>query len=443
MTADVLFISKLVIQLKHTVSLYMDISRGILLRMRKLDDIIPPSRRREALEQQSMQPAMGAPREPLRLSPRPSRFPYATLGGILLVILVSVGALFYFSSAQVEVTPNSVSTAVQSSFTADRSSGTLPFEVLTAKKVATQSVQGNGTKTVTASASGTLTVYNTQSKAQKLVANTRFATTAGLIFRTHVSITVPAGSASKPGSVDAKVFADQAGDTYNVGPSSFTLPGLAGSPLATEVYARSTSPMTGGASGTIPVVDSATESTATKALTAALGPDLLKSIQSQVPAGYVLLPGAASTSFVELTPAPSSSTGMVDVKEEGTVTAVVFPSSALAGAIASSVSGLGYQGEPLTLTSYGSLTLSPVAGVPDPSATTFAFSLSGTAGLTYTVDSSRISAAVAGKTRSAAEVALTNYPEVKRAILILRPFWRQSFPEDPTSIKVSVLNAAE
>ena len=78
--------------------------------------------------------------------------------------------------------------------------------------------------------------------------------------------------------------------------------------------------------------------------------------------------------------------------------------------------------------------------MPDAEATSFSFTLSGSAPLVYTVDTARIAAAVAGKTRSAAEVALTSYPEVSRAIIILRPFWKQTFPEDPAAIRVVVTN---
>ena len=356
----------------------------------------------------------------------------------MLVIALSVGALFYFSTAKIEVTPNTVSAAVQSSFTASQSAGTIPFEIITAQKIATQSVAGTGTKTVNSFASGTLTIYNTQSKAQKLVTNTRFATAAGLIFRIHTSVTIPGGTSAKPGSITATVYAAQAGEAYNIAPTSFTVPGLAGTPQANEVYARSQSSMIGGASGTIPVVDATAEAKAKSSLMAALAPELNSSIQSQIPAGYLLLPGSATTTYQELTPTASKTTGMVDIKEQGTITAVVFPNTALAKAVAASISGLGYQGEPLTLASSSSLVLSLIDGIPSPQTTTFSFSLSGTVSLVYTVDPSRIAAAVSGKTRSAAEVALTNYPEVKRAIIILRPFWRQSFPQDPSSISVVV-----
>lgn len=403
--------------------------------MRKLNDIIPPSRRKETelLNKQSA-------REPLNLADRPFKFPYASLTTLVAVIVLSVAALFYFSSAKVEVTPNTVSAAVQSSFTANLSTGDLPYEIITAQKIASQSVKSSGSKTVNSFASGTITIYNTQSKAQKLISNTRFTTAAGLVFRIRAAVTVPSGSTAKPGSITAKVYADKAGDSYNVGPTSFTIPGFAGTPLSSAVYARSTTAMTGGASGSVPIVDSVLEAQATKALKAALAPDLESSIQAKIPTGYILLTGAATTTYEELAPAPSATTGQVEVKEQGTVTAIVFPNTAIAKAVALSVSGLGYQSEPVTLAPAGSLVLVPTGAFPDGGSSPFTFTLSGTASLIYNVDPTRIAAAVSGKSRSAAQVAVSAFPEVKRAIIILRPFWRQTFPQDPASISVVVAN---
>lgn len=403
--------------------------------MRKLDDIIPPSRRRET---DSLNSSTGRPT--LDLANRPFKFPTKTLLVVVVIIATSIGALFYFSSAKVEVTPNTVSAAVQSSFTAHQSTGTLPYEIITAQKIASQSVKGSGTKVVSSTASGTITVYNTQARAQKLVTNTRFATLAGLIFRIHTAITVPAGTAAKPGSVTVAVTADKAGDSYNVGPTSFTIPGFAGTPQQALVYGKSSTAMAGGASGNIPIVDATADAQARAALKSALAPDLASSIEAQIPSGYVLLPGAATTTYQELTPVPSGTTGMVDVKLQGTITAIVFPNVALAKEIAQSVTGLGYQGEPVTLASVKTIELTATSGLPAPDAASFSFTLSGTTSLIYNVDSTRIAAAVSGKTRSAAEVALTNYPEVKRAVIILRPFWRQTFPQDPSSISVVVAN---
>lgn len=404
--------------------------------MRTLDDIIPPSRRKEMEPMGQSSPGRG----PLKFSGQPPKFPFAMGIATVLVIAASIGVLFYFSISKVEVMPNTVSAAVQNSFTASQNDDGLPFEIITAQKIASQSVKSSGTKTVNSAASGTITIYNTQTKAQKLIANTRFATAAGLIFRIHSAVTIPAGTPSKPGSIVAKVYADQTGSTYNINPTSFTIPGFAGTPQASQVYARSSSAMIGGASGSVPVIDAVIEAQARKELIAALTPDLLENLKNQIPAGYVLVPGAATTTYQSLASTPSSTTGQVEVKEQGTITATIFPNAALAKAIATSVTGLGYRGEPIILASTDTLLLTAENGLLQESSVSFV--LTGTASLVYSVDPVRIAAAIAGKTRQAAQVALTNYPEVKQAILILRPFWRQTFPQDPASISVVIATGA-
>lgn len=397
--------------------------------MRTLNDIIPPSRRSKDVE--PLNTSKSNPQE------RP-QFPYKTLFIVLVIILLSIGALFYFSSAKIEVIPATVSVATQGSFTATQSSGTLPYEIITTQKIASQSVKSNGTKTANTYASGTITVYNTQSKAQTLRATTRFATSAGLIFRIRAAITVPSGTTTKPGSITTQIYADKTGAEYNVGPTSFTLPGFAGTPQESMVYARSTNAMTDGASGSIPIVETALEDTTKKALMKALEPDLITSIQEKVPSGYVLLTGASATTYEELTPTASVATGQVEIKIQGTMTAVVFPNSAFAKTIATSASNLGYQGEPISLSSSNTLVLTPETNLPNPDQTSFSFTLSGTASLMYVIDPIRIATAVSGKTREASRVAVSNFPEVKRAIIMLKPFWRQTFPQDPASISVVV-----
>lgn len=408
--------------------------------MHKLNDIIPPSRRREA--ESLNQPAAQREESPRFPAARLQKFPYTTLISVAVVIVVSIGALLYFSSAKIEVTPHTVSAEVRGSFTATKSSGDLPFEIITAQKIASQSIKGSGTKAVSAVASGAITIYNQQSAAQRLVANTRFATASGLIFRIRSAVTIPGGSAAKPGSVAAKVYADQAGSTYNIASTSFTVPGLAGTLQADKVYARSTSAMTGGALGNTPVVDAALEAQARSALATVLAPDLAKSLEKNVRPGYILLPGAATTIYEVLASEPSSETGMVDVKEQGIATAVVFSSAALARVLALSMKDQfpSYQNEPLAFTDASKLVLSPENGIPDQGAELFSFTLSGTAGLVYTIDQARIATAASGKTREAASVALSSYPEVKSAFIKLSPFWRQTFPQDPAAISVIVRN---
>lgn len=399
--------------------------------MRTLEDIIPPSRRREALGDAS------PPARPSVSGGRRGRFPLATVLIALAVIGASIVILLHFSGAEVRIVPTTVAVSVQQSFTAGGDATGLSYQIVSASKTVTRSIPATGSRKVTASASGPITIYNTQAKPQKLIANTRFASSAGLIFRIHSAVTVPAGSSAKPGAVTATAYADAPGPTYDIDATSFTVPGLAGTPEANAVYARSTAAMTGGVSGTIPIVDASAEQAAVADTKGGLATDLSASLAAQVPEGYLLLPGASSVSYRELTPAASATSGQADIPVEGTMIAIVFPEAALASAIAKSASATDL-GDGATFGQGTSLTLSADGGLPSSGTAPFSFSLSGAANLIAAIDGSQIATAVAGKSRSEAQIALTNYPAVKRAVLVLRPFWKQNFPEDPSAIQVTV-----
>src|SRR3989338_2119317 len=176
--------------------------------MRTLDDIIPPSRRQ--------QPETAPPVSPPRPQRARRRFPLGTLIIVLFIIAVSTGALFYFASAEVRVTPLArTATVTNAPFTATAGAGELSFEVITVEKIETQSVKSSGTKAVSASASGTITVYNTQTRSQALVATTRFQTPSGLIFRTPKAIVVPSAKGGAPGQLTITVVADKPGRTID------------------------------------------------------------------------------------------------------------------------------------------------------------------------------------------------------------------------------------
>jgi len=410
---------------------------------RTLNDIIPPSRRKQMEDAAPLQEdeRLGVPpppaRPPLRAPRRSRRFPWVTAFIALVIIALSVGALYFFSGAQVTIDPSTTTVTVLGNYTASASGGNLPFQILTVQKVATQAVPGDGSETVKVAAQGTAVISNTQSTPQKLITNTRFETPAGLVFRIHSAATVPAASGGTPGTATVTLYADAVGDSYNVGPTTFTLPGLSGSPAFTAVTAQSSAAMTGGFSGTRPKVSAATETSNRNALKGALTPDLATEVQSQVPAGYTLLPGAIFDSYQDLPDTASATTGSVDVREQGSATAVIFPSAAIASAIAAQAITT-YNGEPVTVTNPSGVTLSATAGAPTVSVQSFSFSLTGTATIAYTVDPARIASAVAGKTRESAQVVLSGFPEVKRALLVLKPFWTSTFPGDPADIKVTV-----
>ena len=127
----------------------------------------------------------------------------------------------------------------------------IPVERIEVVNEETETYSAMGKKHVTEKASGKITVFNEySSNPQKIVANTRFLSKEGQLFRISESITIPGFSRVEgkdvPGQVTATIFANKAGEGYNIGPSSFTLPGLQGSGKYSSVYARSEQAMSGG-----------------------------------------------------------------------------------------------------------------------------------------------------------------------------------------------------
>lgn len=131
----------------------------------------------------------------------------------------------------------------------------LPGQLSVAKNNLSMNFPATGSSTVSTKAGGTLTVYNTYSaQAQILVANTRFQSPEGKIFRLVNKTTIPgakiSGGKITPSSIDVKVVADQTGPDYNVPPSqNWQIPGFNGTPRYGKFYAEAKASMTGGAMG--------------------------------------------------------------------------------------------------------------------------------------------------------------------------------------------------
>lgn len=100
---------------------------------------------------------------------------------------------------------------------------------------------GEGTR-IEEQSTGEVTIYNEANYNQGLVTTTRLLTPEGVLFRITKAVTVPAG-----GSVNVEAKADKnfTGEIGNIGPSTFTIPGLSLSKQK-YVYAKSALPFKGG-----------------------------------------------------------------------------------------------------------------------------------------------------------------------------------------------------
>ncbi len=199
----------------------------------------PPKRKPKATA------AVPAPKS----EPRPSLKLYRRIAVTFVVFtFLTLAAVVYLSFSRATVHVVSEARAISTTFVADVVVAPVEdtdiqgvvvsnvFEQATEKTIEV----GTSTKHVEGKARGMVTIYNKTGKAQPLVATTRLLTPENILFRIDSGVTVPAN-----GSVEVTVHADEPGAAGEIGPGTFTIPGLSVS-LQTSIYAESVVAFTGG-----------------------------------------------------------------------------------------------------------------------------------------------------------------------------------------------------
>ena len=364
---------------------------------------------------------------------------------VVLVILFFIFSIV-FGGATVVAEPKNESVTVDGQFSAviatKATIDDVPFEVMTVSKTRSKEVAATGEEEVNTKASGRIVVFNDfDENSQRLINNTRFETPEGLIYRIGESIVVPGqtteGGETVPGSIEVEVFADEAGDEYNIGLTDFTIPGFDGDPRFFNFFARSKTEMTGGFSGTQKTVREADEDVARTELQTELMDVLLSEAQSELPEGFALYEDATFVSFEEAPQLETDDEDTVAIQEKGTLHAVIFDTAALSGFIADQTIGV-YDGAPVLLDSVAELAVSVVDKdlVDTTSLEAFDVTISGEGTMVWTFDTARLKEDLAGKPRTDTDMVLSGYPAIERAEIVLRPFWKRSFPEDIEDIEV-------
>ena len=370
------------------------------------------------------------------------------LWGIVALSLAALASAVgvALSGATVTVMLKSAPTTVSLNGTALTAATTtdtyLPYEPVVVERAETSVLEPEGSRRVERKASGTIVVYNNFSSApQRLIKNTRFETPEGKIFRIQESIVVPgqtvSGGKKLPGSIDTLVYADQAGDSYNIGLSDFTVPGFKGSSERyAGFYARSKTPMTGGFVGVAPFVSPEKVSAARATLRKALEEKLVKEAAEKLPEGSLMLAGGyAFTALSE--PEVENKDKKVSVAERGTLTAFAFKRGALASYIARRALPR-YDGAPVAFETPDVLSFSFLnkADFGKNADGRVLFALEGSGTVVWELDAERLKLDLAGKAKSDTVTVLASYPAVERSQVIIRPFWKKQFPANIKKISV-------
>lgn len=372
---------------------------------------------------------------------------------VIIVSIVAIGILAagfgvntLLGGADVRVFPKAEPLSVELEVTAYKKplAGQLAYELMSRTAEGERQVTAKGKEQVSTKATGKIFIYNTKSTApQKLVKNTRFETKDGLIFKINTGVEVPGAAKGSdgtmiPGKVAVDVTASSTGSSYNISPTKFSVPGLKGTDQFDHVYGESTASFTGGFEGEKYIIDEKELDTAKQALHMELREKLLKQLDAEKPAGFIVFKDAVALSFESL-PATEYGESLATIKEKGTLNVPIFKADQFAGYLAEQTIPT-YTGDPVR--------------IKDPSAITFAytdatttvtdislfesltFNLKGKSTTIWEFDEKKLKSNLMGKNKNDAEKMFKSEPGIARAELILRPFWATKVPTNEADINI-------
>lgn len=339
-----------------------------------------------------------------------------------------------FSGSVLTVTPKTAVVQINGEFVASSAlDAKLQFEKLSSSKTGETDIPADTTKKVSEKATGIIVIYNHFSPApQRLIKNTRFESPTGRIYRINQSLTVPGQKTENgkvvPGSIEAQVFADAAGEEYNSALSDFTIPGFkSDSKRYAGFYARSKTALSGGFEGTVKTASDAAFASARETLSRSLEAGLAKEAKAKVPADFILFDGALVFSYTENT--STEKNGSVALKETVTADAYLFKRPLITSRIAESTVGAGI---PVTIPDLDSLRF---AWSESPGSTSresgIRFTLTGSAQTIFVYDADALRTALLGKQKSDLASILSSFPTIEKVDVVLRPFWSSSFSTNP------------
>jgi len=362
-------------------------------------------------------------------------------------LILIFGFIFWimtiFSSATVVITPKNQNIEVDMKITATNISeeGAVRYEVAKTSKSNTVSVPATGEEAAELKASGKVVIYNNYStEPQRLIIRTRLETKEGLIYRIPESVVVPGkttkGGVETPGSIEVTVYADEAGEKYNIDKTDFTIPGFKSDAVRYKnFYARASTDMAGGFIGKMKTVSETEKQTALQKVDSELKTELEKELQSKVPDGLVLLSGSIIYETKELNKKEDGSS--VIFGEEISAYGVMFDKKDLSKIITNEyiAKSADWANIASNINDFSSI---KAADLTDNLKTgdKAEIQIKGTAEVLADIDLNVISQKLLGVPKKQAAKLMNEFAGISSITAAIRPIWKNSFPSNSSKIYV-------
>jgi hypothetical protein len=375
---------------------------------------------------------------------------FLTLGTILILVILFF-ILSAFDSADVTIEPKtaeaSVSEEIQiENISSKTNSSSLGYRVIELSQEAEKVVPATDEEYVSQKASGVITIYNSYSStAQKLINNTRFEAPNGNIYRIAESISVPGyteeGGSIVPGSIDAEVFADEAGEEYNILSAKFTIPGFAGQEPYDYFSAETKTDISGGFDGVRKIISEDSIETAKSDLSTALTSKLIDALGDQVTEEFIAVYDADSFTFAEVEQEDVDGKDEALLKRRGTVKAYIFDRVELSNGIASKNISEYRDYQEVLIEDLDSMDIEIKLDIGDieiEGDEKEIININGNAIFVWQNDEVEIKNALVGTSKSNLYNTLQNFDGIAGAEAVIKPFWKRSFPKTIEDIDIII-----
>ncbi len=346
---------------------------------------------------------------------------------------------FVFNSATITIVPkykdiNDLGRVF--AFVKEQESGVgIPFVVETTSLSKSKTLTLSETRKVEAKATGKAIIYNNYDAApQKLIKNTRFLSSTGKIYRINQSIEVPGKKGEVPGSIEVTLYADSNGSDYNSVATDFTIPGFKGTPREATFYAKSSSPLIGGNSGTMSLVALSDLNAAKDSLILELDKEIKTETQKIKKEGYTGMYTAVEVTYNDnQDEVLRGASGVYTITATGHL--ILADSSKLAEGIAKTLSD--YKEEPARLAYGETLVFTRKQSDKIASTTTFSILVEGKPRVIWVSDVEGIKEMVKGKNRDEFKPLMKTINSIESAEINFSPLWLSSFPSETNKIVVT------
>lgn len=378
--------------------------------------------------------------------------PFIFWGAVFVFVLLAAGVLFFglIPRTTITIVPQRESVRIdidiQASSNLSRSDaeGNIPAQFVMVEKDLSKEFISSGVRGVEEKARGTITIYNAYSSSpQTLVETTRLVSQDGKTFRTTKTAVVPGALLEEgrviPSSIDVEVIAAEAGEEYNISPSTFSIPGFKGTPKYTGFYGKSTASMSGGFVGEAKVATEDDIEKAKETFKSELLGAVREDFNQRLPRELVLLEEAKKEEVSEITVDKSAgdAADSFTIAGRANVSGILFEESHVREVVETTLAGH-FEDRELSLENLSaSLMYRNVHA--DFSAETVMFSVHIEQSLARRVDTDEIKEALRGKDEIEVRKYLGLREDIESARVVFFPrFLVRTVPNDPSKIEVVI-----